>query len=171
MEFVVSWTLLIYVALFGAIIYFLMIRPSQKRSNDQKQMMNAMQPGARVMLTSGLFGTVQAIGDQQMVVELAPGMAVTVVKQAVARVLSESEEEFEYADDEHEQIEGEQAETAAIEPDGDADKPAEAPDFEPADDGALKAASESANDGLQAASKAADEAFKAASSAEKKTKN
>jgi len=149
---------LIYIVVIGGFIYLMMIRPNQKRAAEQKQMMDAIQPGARVMLTSGLFGTIQAVGDQQMVVELAPGMAVTVVRQAIARVVPESEEEFEYTDD-HDQVEGEAAEPSAIEAakkdadetlDGadatvdaaaeddvekpiveDVAKPAEAPDFEP----------------------------------------
>jgi len=151
-EFIVgsSWIWVVYIIIIGGFIYLMMIRPNQRRAAEQKQMMDTMQPGARVMLTSGLFGTIQAVGDQQMVVELAPGMAVTVVKQAIAKVVPESEEEFEYTDD-HDQIEGETAEPSAIEavktdvedaaeavsddvenPVEDAiDKPAEAPDFEP----------------------------------------
>jgi len=155
----------VYIVLIGGFIYLMMIRPNQKRAAEQKQMMDAIQPGARVMLTSGLFGTVQAVGDKQMVVELAPGMAVTVVKPAVAKVVPESEEEFEYTD-EHEQIEGDVSEPSAIEaakPDADetlssgeagsedvidetaavveeaADKPTEAPDFEPPADEAMPA--------------------------------
>ena len=114
-EFIVSsWVWLIYIVLIGGFIYLMMIRPNQKRAAEQKSMMDAIQPGVRVMLTSGLFGTVQAVGDQQMVVELAPGMAVTVVKPAVAKVVTEAEEEFEYTDD-HEAIEGDSSEPAAIE--------------------------------------------------------
>jgi len=95
----VDWTWVLYIAAFGAIIYFMMIRPSRKRADDQKKMMNAMQPGARVMLTSGVFGTIRAMGEQQAVIELAPGVDVTVVKQAIAKVVAESEEEFEYTDE------------------------------------------------------------------------
>ena len=94
-----DWTWVLYIAAFGAIIYFMMIRPSRKRADDQKKMMNAMQPGARVMLTSGVFGTIRAMGDQQAVIELAPGVDVTVVKQAIAKVVADSEEEFEYTDE------------------------------------------------------------------------
>jgi len=163
-----SWIWVVYIVLIGGFIYLMMIRPNQKRAAEQKQMMDTMQPGARVMLTSGLFGTIQAVGEQQMVVELAPGMAVTVVKAAVARVVPDSEEEFEYTD-EHEQIEGETAEPAeagaieAVKTDAvdDAEKvtdqaeetvdkavsdaeeaiekPAEAPDFEPPADEAKPA--------------------------------
>lgn len=100
-----SWTLLIWVAVFGVIIYFFMIRPNKKRSDEQKSMMDSLQPGTRVMLTSGIFGTIETMGDQQAVIELAPGTAITVVKQAIAKVLTEADEEFEYSDDDDE-IEG-----------------------------------------------------------------
>ncbi|MCL2652957.1 MAG: preprotein translocase subunit YajC [Propionibacteriaceae bacterium] len=149
-----NWVWLIYIVIIGGFIYLMMIRPNQKRAAEQKTMMDAIQPGARVMLTSGLFGTIQAVGDQQMVVELAPGMAVTIVKQAVAKVVPESEEEFEYTD-EHEQIEGDAGEPSAIEAaktdvdeassqaetasEDDTIKPAEAPDFEPPADEAKPA--------------------------------
>jgi len=92
-------TILIWVIAFGGIIYFFMIRPNKKRADDQRNLMNTMQPGTRVMLTSGIFGTVQATGDKQVVVELAPGVAITVVKQAIAKVATEADEEFEYTDE------------------------------------------------------------------------
>ena len=92
-------TILIWVVAFGGIIYFFMIRPNKKRADDQRNLMNTMQPGTRVMLTSGIFGTIQATGDKQVVVELAPGVAITVVKQAIAKVATEADEEFEYTDE------------------------------------------------------------------------
>lgn len=94
-----GWSLLIWVAVFGLIIYFFMIRPNKKRTDDQRNMMNSLQPGTRVMLTSGIFGTIETMGDQQAVIELAPGTAITVVKQAIAKVLTEADEEFEYSDE------------------------------------------------------------------------
>jgi len=95
-----SWTtILIYIAIFAVLIYFLMIRPNKKRQDEQRKMMDAMKPGSRVMLTSGIFGTLQAVGEKQMVVELAPGVAITVVKQAIMKAVPEEEEEFEYTDE------------------------------------------------------------------------
>lgn len=80
-------------------MYFLMIRPANKRAKEQQSTINAIQPGARVMLTSGIFGTVRHVGDKQMVIELAPGTQITVVKQAVTKVVAPEDEEFEYEDD------------------------------------------------------------------------
>ncbi len=90
---------LFYIIAIVAFVYFFMIRPNAKRLREQQSMLGTLEPGTRIMLTSGMFGTVQAVGERQLVVELAPGMEVTVLKQAVSRILSPDDEEFEYADD------------------------------------------------------------------------
>ncbi|MDR0436397.1 MAG: preprotein translocase subunit YajC [Propionibacteriaceae bacterium] len=95
-----SW--LLYVALFGAIIYFMMIRPNKKRLDEQRRVVEALTPGVRVMLSAGIIGTVRAVGDAQLVVELAPGVEVTALKQVVIKVLGPDDEEFEYSDSDSE---------------------------------------------------------------------
>ncbi|SER54884.1 preprotein translocase subunit YajC [Propionibacterium cyclohexanicum] len=91
-------SLIILVVVMFAAMYFLMIRPQKKQMDKQREMLNKAQPGSRVMLTSGIFGTIRAAGEKQFVVELAPGVDITVVKQAVTRVVPAEEEEFEFAD-------------------------------------------------------------------------
>lgn len=62
-------------------------------------MLDSLEPGSRVLLNSGIFGTIRARGEQQLVIELAPGVEVTVLKQTVVRTANPDEEEFEYAED------------------------------------------------------------------------
>lgn len=90
--------ILMMVALF-AVMYFLMIRPQQKRAKQHQQMQSNLGPGSRVLLTSGMFGTVTNVGERQLIVELAPGLEVTVLKGNVARAVTAEEEEFEFTDD------------------------------------------------------------------------
>ena len=59
---------------FGALMYFFMIRPQQKRMKEHQSLVNSLSPGARVMLNSGMFATVRHMGQQQAIVELAPGV-------------------------------------------------------------------------------------------------
>lgn len=92
-------TLLIYLGIFAVFIYFGMIRPGRKRMEEQRLTMNSLTPGTRVMLNTGFFGTVTAIGVNQLVIEFAPGVDVTVLKQAVSKILGPDDEEFEYSDD------------------------------------------------------------------------
>lgn len=91
-------TLLMFGAL-GVAFYFLMWRPAQKKMKEQQATMNSLAEGSRVMLTSGIFGTVRHLGERQMIVELAPGLEVTVLRQALAKIVTTDDDEFEYSDD------------------------------------------------------------------------
>lgn len=86
------------IVVFGAIMYFLMIRPQQKRMKEHQQMVDALAPGSRVLLTSGVFATIVHAGERQFIVELAPGVEVTVLKGHVSRAVTADEEEFEFDD-------------------------------------------------------------------------
>ncbi len=91
--------ILLIMAVFIGLMYFMTVRPQKKRMEEQRKMLEALQPGSRVLLNSGIFGTIRATADQQMVVELAPGVEVTVLRQAVMRAAKPDEEEFEFTDD------------------------------------------------------------------------
>ncbi|WP_420123682.1 preprotein translocase subunit YajC [Nakamurella sp.] len=77
--------ILMFAAL-GALMYFSMKK--QKRQAAQvKQMQDALVPGTRVMTTSGLHGTVTAVADDTIELEVAPGMRTTWVRAAVREVV------------------------------------------------------------------------------------
>ena len=102
--------LLLMLVVFAGAVYFLMIRPQQKRMREHQSQIDALQPGERVILTSGIFATLSHIADTQAIVELAPGVEVTILKQAIARVAKNDEEEFEFTDEAEETPEGEESE-------------------------------------------------------------
>jgi preprotein translocase subunit YajC len=87
------YTTLILIALMVVAFYFLINRPNKKRQQAQQKTMSALTPGTRVLLTSGLFGTIVQIGEKQAQLELSPGVHLTVLKQAIARVVKEGDED------------------------------------------------------------------------------
>lgn len=93
---------ILMILVFGGIMYFLMIRPQQKRMKEHQATIAALQPGSRVLLTSGVFATIRHLGERQAIVELAPGVEITIVKGNIARPVTADEEEFEFADDDAE---------------------------------------------------------------------
>ena len=101
--------LLLMLVLFAGAVYFLMIRPQQKRMREHQSQIDALQPGERVILTSGIFATLSHIADTQAIVELAPGVEVTILKQVIARVAKNDEEEFEFTDEVEETAGGEES--------------------------------------------------------------
>ena len=91
--------LILMLAAMFAIFYFLLVRPQKKRQQQHQQTVDAMQPGQRVILTSGFFATLTHMGERQAIVELAPGVEITVLKGNIARPAEADEEEFELTDD------------------------------------------------------------------------
>ncbi len=85
-------------ALMGVAFWFLLIRPQQKKQKEAQAMVSKLGPGSRVMTTAGVFATVRHVGEKQAIVEIAPGVEMTIVKQAILRIVDGAEEEFEYED-------------------------------------------------------------------------
>lgn len=69
------------------VLYFLMIRPQQKRVKEHKQMMEALSKGDEVVTNGGLLGKIIEVGDSFVTVELAANVNVKVQKNMVANVM------------------------------------------------------------------------------------
>ena len=74
-----------------AIFYFLLIRPQAKRQKELKKMVEALKKGDRVLTASGLYGDVAGLRDDIVVVEIADGVKVEMMKSAVTAVIKRSE--------------------------------------------------------------------------------
>ncbi|MCA0251581.1 MAG: preprotein translocase subunit YajC [Actinobacteria bacterium] len=101
---------IVMVALMGAALYFLLLRPQQKRAKEQQAKMAALEAGARIMTISGIVGTIRHLGEKQAIIEVAPGVEFTIDKRAIST--QPVEDEFEYVDD----AAGEVTDAEAIEP-------------------------------------------------------
>jgi preprotein translocase subunit YajC len=74
------------------IMYFLLIRPQQKKLKEHKAMVDALRKGDQVVTQGGLIGKVARVkDDNEIEVELAEGVKVRVVRSTVAQVLSKTE--------------------------------------------------------------------------------
>ena len=92
------FTTIALILLMVVAFYFLILRPQKKRQQAQAKTMNELTPGTRVLLGSGLFGTITWVGSKQAILEVAPGIEVTVLKQAIARVVNPGDEYSEPID-------------------------------------------------------------------------
>jgi preprotein translocase subunit YajC len=88
-----NYTTLVMIAFMVVAFYLLILRPQKKRQQAMQQTLNSLTPGTRVLLGSGLFGTLISIGDRQAVLEISPGVELTVLKQAIVRAVTEADEE------------------------------------------------------------------------------
>ena len=80
-------SLLIMLPIF-AIMYFLMIRPQQKKQKEHEEMLSRVKAGDKVMTQSGLFGTVVRIADNKVTLEIAERVHVDFAQGAIANIIS-----------------------------------------------------------------------------------
>lgn len=80
------------------LFWLLIIRPASRRQKDQTKMQSAVAAGDRVMLTAGILGTVAAVADDRLSVEIADGVTIDVVRGAIGSVIRDEEPTTEPTD-------------------------------------------------------------------------
>ena len=73
----------------GGAFYFMIIRPTKQRQRAQQELAASLRPGAEVMTVSGIFGTVAAVTDDEVSIEISPGVFVRMVPGAIGKVMQE----------------------------------------------------------------------------------
>ncbi len=84
--------LLPIVLIFG-IMYFLMIRPQQKKLKEHKAMVAALRRGDQVLTQGGIIGKVTKVKDDvnEIEVEIASGVKIRVLRHTIASVMNKTE--------------------------------------------------------------------------------
>lgn len=79
------------ILIFG-IMYFLLIRPQQKKLKEHQAMVEAVRRGDQIVTQGGIIGKISKVKDDgQVEVEIAEGVKVQVVKSTIANVLNKTE--------------------------------------------------------------------------------
>ncbi len=70
-----------------AVMYFLMIRPQQKKQKEHQAMLAAVQKGDKIQTSGGLLGTITGLDQNEITLEIAPQVRVKVGRGFIARVI------------------------------------------------------------------------------------
>lgn len=73
-----------------AIMWFLLIRPAQKRQKQTKEMQTSLKRGDSVVTIGGLHGTIDAVDETSVFLKTADGAVLQFDRQAVGRVTNSS---------------------------------------------------------------------------------
>ena len=89
-SFMMSFAPLLFMIL---IFYFLLIRPQQKKQRLHQKMLSEIKKGDRVLTTGGIFGLVENVKDNGvLVIKVADNVKLEFARSAVATVLKGSSE-------------------------------------------------------------------------------
>ncbi len=75
------------IVLMFVVLYFLMIRPQQKKQKEQRDMINALKEGDEIVTLGGLLGVVSKISENHISMQMASGAEVFVQKNAIVAQL------------------------------------------------------------------------------------
>lgn len=79
--------LIIMMAIFFGIMYFMIIRPQQKRAKEHKQLIASIAKGDEVVAGGGIIGKVTNVGDNFIEMSVSDNTTIKVQRQAVAAVM------------------------------------------------------------------------------------
>src|SRR5689334_22636770 len=82
---------LIFLPLMFLVLWAIVILPQQRRMRAHQALVAVLQVGDEVMTTSGIMGTITAIDDEVLHLEVAPGVRLRIVRAAIARRMNEPE--------------------------------------------------------------------------------
>jgi preprotein translocase subunit YajC len=75
------------IILMFAVLYFLMIRPQQKKAKEHKALLEALAKGDEIVTNSGIAGRITKVSDEFVTVEIAENVQIQMQKGAVVVVL------------------------------------------------------------------------------------
>jgi preprotein translocase subunit YajC len=84
-------SLIVPTMLIIGIMYFLMIRPQQKRLKEHRDMVASIRRGDTVVTSGGIIGKVTKVDDNELQVEIAEGVKIKVVRSTVSEVRGKGE--------------------------------------------------------------------------------
>ena len=70
--------------LIGLFFYFILIRPQQRKAKSHNQFLSNLKRGDEVLTASGIFGSIEGLTDQFVILEVAENVRIRVIKSQIA---------------------------------------------------------------------------------------
>lgn len=86
---------LMFMFLIVGIMWFLLIRPNQKRDKKRREMLSALSKGDRVVTMGGVMGTIVGLNEKSVVLKVSdePAMKMEFVRSSISQVSSDEDDE------------------------------------------------------------------------------
>ena len=78
-----DYTIIIFLVLIFGVFYFLMIRPQRKRQKQHEALVQELKKGDRVITAGGIYGTIESLSDDSIVLKIESGATIRVARGSV----------------------------------------------------------------------------------------
>jgi preprotein translocase subunit YajC len=79
-----DWSFIIIIVIFAAAVYFLMIRPQRNQQKKQQKLLSELSAGDRVITAGGIYGEIDSIDDDSVVLKVESGAKIRVMRTSIA---------------------------------------------------------------------------------------
>jgi len=79
--------LVIMIAIFFGIMYFMIIRPQQKKAKEHNELLAALSKGDEIVTSGGILGKVVKVGDNFIEIKISDNTTIKVQKHSVTSVM------------------------------------------------------------------------------------
>ena len=79
-----DWTIIIFLLLIFGVFYFLLIRPQRRRQKQHDELVQELRRGDKVITSGGIYGVIESISDESVVLKVESGTTIRVAKGSVA---------------------------------------------------------------------------------------
>jgi len=74
----------VFLVLLAGIFYFFIIRPQSKRQKEQRDLNANLRPGDRVITIGGIYGRIESLREDSIVLKIESGATIRVARNSVA---------------------------------------------------------------------------------------
>lgn len=87
-----SYIWILYIVAFGAVFYFMAIRPQSKQRKAHMTLLSSLKKGDTVQTAAGIYGKVKRIEEEKnlVVIEIAKGVSIKVPRRAIVEIVTDS---------------------------------------------------------------------------------
>ena len=78
------WPMLIFLAVIFGLMYLVLIRPQRKRQKEHQQLVEELRRGDRVITAGGIYGEIESVSEDSVVIKVESGVTMRVAKGSVA---------------------------------------------------------------------------------------
>lgn len=75
------------------VFYFLILRPQQKRQKNRQKLLEGVQKGDKIITSGGIYGTVEGMEDNTVLVKIADNVKVKMEKTAIGTIVGVTDQQ------------------------------------------------------------------------------
>lgn len=85
-------SLIILLAVFGGIFYFLLIRPQRKKQQDHEDLVSNLENGNEIVTAGGIHGSVTKVMEEDLLIEVEDGTILKIQQDSIVETKSDEDD-------------------------------------------------------------------------------